>query len=94
MFGLSFMAFNLLEGTFWILCGLVALFAGRNIHTFSPLFWQLFSATFILFGVSDYVEAHVRVSLFEVGGEWLLMWKILCVISLSVCFVWYIYKRP
>ena len=90
---LSFTAFNLLEGTFWIFCGILSYVAPHFIHDMSERFWKVLTLNFVLFGLSDYVEAYYPVSFLDKGGEWLYAWKILCIIGFVGCLIWYIAKR-
>ena len=90
---LSFTAFNLLEGTFWIFCGALSYLAPHLIHHMPRKFWNFLFIDFMLFGISDYVEAYYPVSFLDKGGEWLYAWKVLCIIGFVMCLVWYISKR-
>jgi hypothetical protein len=89
MFGLSFINFNLFEGGFWIFCSLIALL-GVRFKVALPRFWYLLALDFLLFGISDFVEAYYPVSFLDPGGEWLFAWKIICVLVFVACFAWYL----
>lgn len=84
--------FNLLEGTFWVVLGVMSLFIYRKVNkVYGRL--TLFSAfIFITFAISDFVQAVYGSFLVE-GMEWLLLWKIVDVIGLCVIPVWYVILR-
>lgn len=84
--------FNLLEGTFWVVLGVLSLFIYCKVSKiYSGL--VLFSAfIFITFGISDFVQAIYGSFLVE-GMEWLLIWKVVDVIGLCVIPVWYVKLR-
>jgi hypothetical protein len=85
-----FIKFNLLEGIFWIVLGLVvfSLFlSGRFRQRYRSLL--LFSSiVLVFFGASDFVEIKIG-SFLEPEALWLLWWKIAGVAGLIVAFVWY-----
>jgi hypothetical protein len=91
MFTLSFTNFNLLEGVFWIGCAVVSVLF--RDHFLIPRFWYLLSVDFILFGLSDFVEAYYPKSFLDPGAEWLLVWKITCLVWFCNSLVWYISMR-
>ncbi len=88
---MSFELFNLIEGLFWLMCGAGALYMSGHVP--SKQFWVSLSVTFALFGISDFVEAVYPLSFLEKGALWLLVWKVLCAVSLIVHALWYLYKR-
>jgi hypothetical protein len=90
---LTFIGFNLLEGGLWILCSLASFFGHRFTKSLPPKFWSGLSANFLLFGISDFVEAYYIVTFLEKGGEWLFAWKIICIIGFLACFFWYLKIR-
>ncbi len=93
MHALSFTAFNLLEGSFWLSCGGMSL-AGKHLHVLDKQqFWNFLALDFSLFGISDYVEAYYPLTFLDHGGEWLFAWKILCILGLVCCLVYYIVQR-
>lgn len=90
---LSFAQFNILEGVFWCFCGALALYAFRKGVFLPKGFWLILSVDFILFGVSDFVEASYPVSFLESGGEWLLWWKAFCIALFIGLLTFYIQRR-
>lgn len=89
---MDYIQFNLLEGVFWIVLGVVLLFLFKKLP---PHFKRLtlFSATtVILFGISDFAEVMFG-SFFEPGMSWLLVWKGVCVAGLITAIVWYVRIR-
>ena len=89
---MDYVTFNLVEGLFWVVLGLVALVLSKKLPTeFKRL--SIFSAFILaLFGISDFVESQVG-SFFEPGLMWLFAWKVLGVIGLLCSVAWYIYIR-
>jgi len=74
---------NYIEAAFWITVGaIVAVRGGSARPPFYRLPW-LASGLFVVFGVSDIVEA-------QTGAWWrplwLLAWKGLCLIGLAACY--------
>ena len=89
---LSSFEFNLIEGVFWLVCG-VMVFCYRWWLPLEYNRWGLFSAgNIFLFGLSDFVQALYGGFLLP-GMEWLLVWKILHVIGLVLSVVWYLKLR-
>ena len=77
--------FNLVEAFIWIGIGIVLLWKSRSFERVrSPAI--LAGVTFILFGVSDFIEIRTG-SWFE--PVWLLSWNVACVASLVSCLIWY-----
>ncbi|MCC7004536.1 hypothetical protein IT397_01315 [Candidatus Nomurabacteria bacterium] len=93
MFNFSFINFNLAEGTFWIILGIIFLVFGLRSNKLLVSFWYTVSINFLLFGISDYVEAFYPVSFLSNGGEWLFLWKIFNVLIFIISFFWYLYLR-
>jgi hypothetical protein len=93
MTGLSFAAFNLLEGAFWVCCAGFSLAGIHFIKNLPMRFWQLLAVNFVFFGASDFVEAYYPVSFLDSGGEWLFAWKILCIFGFAGCLIWYVLVR-
>gem|GEM_PF-1788911 len=92
MIEISFTSFNLSEGVFWIFCAAVSIFATRFKIAPPPL-WRLLALDFLLFGVTDFIEAYYPVSFFDSGGEWLFALKIICVLGFFACLAWYLVSR-
>jgi hypothetical protein len=74
---------NYLEGAFWTTVGVILFLCGRKAK---PDFKRLSiwaSVLFVLFGISDFVEA-------QTGAWWrpwwLLIWKGLCIAGLAWCY--------
>ena len=81
--------FNLVEGLMWIGIGVVLLWKSRSCERArSPTI--LAGVTFILFGVSDFIEIRTG-SWYQ--PVWLLIWNVACVASLVSCLVWYLALR-
>jgi len=74
---------NYIEGVFWIFVGIVVLIAGYRAKPAYRMLSFLASVTFVVFGVSDFVEA-------QTGAWWrplwLLVWKGSCLILLAWCY--------
>jgi len=92
MLSLSFADFNLVESAFWVFCSLVSLSALR-FRLVSPPLWYLLAFDFLLFGISDFIEAYYPVSFLERGGEELFAWKITCILGFVACLIWYLIQR-
>ena len=90
---LTFAAFNLLEASFWVFCAGVSLSGQIFVKNLPKKFWQLFSVNFTLFAASDLTEVYYPMSFLDHGGEWLLAWKIICIIGFIYFFAWYIAIR-
>ena len=81
--------FNVAEGLTWVCIGIVLFWRSRSFQRVrSPTI--LAGVTFILFGVSDFIE-------FRTGSwyqpVWLLIWNVACVAFLVVCLAWYVALR-
>ena len=78
--------FNLIEGVFWIsIAALLIYHAAKKTEYRSILIGS--SITFLLFGISEFIEINTRAWY----HPWsLLTLKALCVLSLFVHFVWYL----
>ena len=74
---------NYIEGVFWIVVGIVVLIAGYRANPAYRRISFLARVTFMIFGVSDFVEA-------QTGAWWrplwLLVWKGSCLIILAWCY--------
>lgn len=88
----SYVAFNLIEGLFWIALGIALLGFYCRVDLYERRFVLVQGANLFLFGVSDIVEASIG-SFFEPGLEWLFVWKALHVILLVVAIPWYVVIR-
>lgn len=88
----SYAAFNLIEGLFWIILGLVAFGVSSRIPHELRRFAHVQAANLGVFGVSDIVEALAG-SFFEPGMEWLFAWKAINVILLVAAIPWYLWIR-
>ena len=84
--------FNLMEGAFWCLLGIVALVAYYKVNkTYKAI--ALFSFFILLtFGVSDFFQV-VQGSFLVEGMQWLFIWKIVDVIGLCIIPLWYLILR-
>lgn len=87
---LSFTDFNLLEGTFWIICATISFLSCYYVRFLPRVFWHVLSLDFVLFGISDFVEVYYPVTFLEHGGEWIFVWKLLCIAGFVGCFIWYL----
>jgi len=86
--------FNLYEGIFWVMLGLVVLvllLSKRLPDEFHKL-GVLSSIVLITFGISDFLQSKLG-SFFQEGLEWLLIWKYVCVAGLVYMIVWYLWIR-
>lgn len=90
---LPFIEFNLLEGGFWFLCAILCYLACSKTHVMTRVFWNFLCIDFILFGLSDFTEAFYPTSFLQPGGEWLLVWKLLCIVGFVGSFGWYLIVR-
>ena len=81
--------FNLVEGFIWIGIAIILLWRSRSFERArSPTI--LAGVTFVLFGVSDFTEIWTG-AWFE--PLWLLLWNVLCVVSLGSSLLWYLAVR-
>lgn len=88
----EFIRFNLYEGSFWILLGIVCYILNKLT---SPKFSKISlvaAIVFILFGISDYVEVKMGGFLYPIAW-WLLVWKVACVIGITFIIYWYFKLR-
>jgi hypothetical protein len=89
---MDYIQFNLLEGLSWIGLGIISIILTKRVPK-QYVRLALFSASvLVLFGISDFAEAKFG-SFFEPGMIWLLVWKILCVVGLTVTIIWYLWIR-
>ena len=80
---------NLIEGILWIvIAGCFLLSVLRTGHRRAKF---IAAANFLVFGLSDFVEAHTGAWW---RPWWLLAWKVACVALMLVQFVWYLRVRP
>jgi hypothetical protein len=79
---------NRIEGVFWIVIAAAVLVAGIRSGGRMRTLSALSAVLFVLFGVSDFVEATTGVWW---RPWWLLVWKCLCVFGLLTCLL--AYKR-
>lgn len=91
-FDLTYVAFNIIEGFFWIGLGLLFVYAAKVPTSHKKVFSLVTILTFTLFGISDFVESQVG-SFFESGTSWLFIWKVLCVVGLLAITVWYVQMK-
>ncbi|MFT5849341.1 MAG: hypothetical protein ACI9H6_000146 [Patiriisocius sp.] len=89
---LSFEYFNLAEGIFWIVFGLLSLLAYFKIKKPYTTLALFSSFVLITFGASDFLEVAYG-SFLTHGMEWLLIWKIIDVIGLIAIVPWYLFLR-
>ncbi len=90
MLGISFLAFNLIEGVLWIVCAVVWTLLTRR-SSFAGA--RSGGIAFALFGLSDIVEAYYPLSFLERGGEWLLLWKLACLSAIVFSLYHYVRSR-
>lgn len=84
--------FNLYEGVFWVFLGLVALFTYAQVPRRYRMLCVFIAIVLITFGVSDFVQVLYG-SFLQPQMWWLLIWKIVNVIGLVLCVVWYLFLR-
>lgn len=84
--------FNLVEGAFWILLGIVSTVVYFKVcEEYKRI--AIFAAFILLtFGVSDLFQVAYG-SFFLPGMEWLLIWKVVDVVGLCVVPFWYFVLR-
>ena len=84
--------FNLYESIFWIISGITCYLAGKYL----PVKYRKISVIalyiFVLFGISDLVEIKTQGFLYPLV-LWLLIWKVLGVISMLTIIIWYFRLR-
>ncbi len=90
---LSFVDFNILEGSFWIVCTFLCVVGYTYFRALPSAFWYVLGALFVLFAASDYIEAYFQLYFLTSEGQWLLVWKILCLAGFALCLCWYIKVR-
>ena len=88
-----FIVFNLIEGLFWITCAGLLLFLIRKFSEISKGYKIFITTDFILFGISDFIEAYHPYSLFDVTKSWLFAWKVACVVGFVAGMLWYMKLR-
>ena len=82
---------NRIEGVFWIVVAAAVLVGGIRSHGRMRTLAAAAAALFVLFGISDFVEATTGAWW---KPWWLLVWKGLCVFSLLACLLAYERLRP
>ncbi len=74
---------NYIEGVFWTIVGIVLAIAGQRANSAYRGLSIAASGTFVVFGLSDFVEA-------QTGAWWrplwLLGWKASCIVVLAWCY--------
>ncbi len=90
---LDFTSFNLLEGCFWVALSILALHGYKYATSLKIMFWRLLALDLILFGISDFLEVYTQTSFFSPGFEWLLIWKVMCLILFLGLLGYYFVKR-
>lgn len=79
--------FNYIESVLWFVIS--AILTTQTLRKSNSRYFKLLvvsSLTFFLFGISDVIEANTGAWW---RPWWLLLLKIICVISLLGCFIWY-----
>ncbi len=85
---MSLATFNYIESGLWFVFALIMQFHVYRVGTEHKLFKVtcMASLAFLLFGISDVIEA-------QTGAWWhpfgLLLLKVGCVLTLAGCYVWY-----
>lgn len=91
-FELTYFWFNLIEGVFWIVLGLVSAYMGRKYGTRALQRLSICTCvTLLLFGISDFVEIYTDG--FIGHDTWLFVWKGICVAMLIMEVLWYVRLR-
>ena len=90
---IDFQTFNLIEGVFWVACAVLSVVGSHHFHQPGKWFWRILAFDFLLFGVSDVVEALDNESFLLPGGTWLLIWKLVCIVMFVVLIGYYIRVR-
>ncbi|KND49220.1 MAG: hypothetical protein AB203_02380 [Parcubacteria bacterium C7867-008] len=90
---MSFESFNLVEAGFWVACAVLTRTAIGKVKNIGPFFWKLLSINFFLFGLSDLAELMYGESFLLPGGEWLYLWKTLCVLGFVALTAYYLWVR-
>lgn len=90
---IDFQTFNLIESLFWIVCAGLSLVGSLHLHQPGKWFWRLLAADFLIFGISDVVEAVYNESFLLAGGIWLLVWKSLCIVIFVLLLGYYVRVR-
>ena len=89
---LSSEQFNLYEGCFWIVVGVIPwvlyLYFGKKFQIFAIFT----SGALVLFGISDFMQVLYG-SFFQRELTWLLVWKVLNTMALVSSIVWYFVLR-
>ncbi|MEI7480270.1 MAG: hypothetical protein WCJ59_01460 [bacterium] len=93
MFQVTFIVFNLCESIFWFCFSILSLVGLKKYKIMPAKFWYFLAIDFLIFGISDIVEAFYPVSFFSPVGEWLFIWKTLCVIGFVLAIGWYLKVR-
>ena len=88
----EFAKFNLYEGSSWILLGIVSFVLNKFATERYSTITTTASSIFVLFGISDYVEIKMGGFLYPVIW-WLLAWKIVCVVGMTIIAIWYFKLR-
>lgn len=90
---LDFTSFNFLEGCFWVALSILALHGYKYASSLKMMFWRLLALDLLLFGISDFLEVYTQTSFFSSRFEWLLAWKVMCIILFLGLFGYYLTKR-
>lgn len=89
---MGFVTFNLIEGIFWILLGIIAALRFFAIGAKYKKLAPTAAAILILFGISDFAEIAVEESFLD-SLTWLWWWKIAGIMGIIVVIAWYIKLR-
>jgi len=88
----EFTRFNLYEGSFWILLGIVSYILHKILPEKYKKTTIVAGTIFILFGISDNMEIKTSGFLYPIIW-WLLAWKVACVVGIIFIVVWYFKLR-
>lgn len=90
---LDFVTFNILEGLFWIMCGVVLLLFKNKVLTQKKSLPYFAALSLIFFGLTDFIEVYTNQSFFLEGYQWLLLLKAICLVCTVICLIIYIISR-
>lgn len=88
----DFTKFNLIEGTFWIFLSAVSFVLSKKLRQRYRVITLISSGAFLLFGISDLLEAQLG-SFLEPHLWWLFLWKIVIVGIFFLIIAWYFKLR-
>lgn len=89
---MEYTSFNIYEALFWILLSGITFAIYEAVHWHARPVFREATIWFLLFGISDVVEALMG-GLFMPELWWLILWKIICIMGIFHVMYRYLHLR-